>query len=81
MMMMVASMLIKVTVLIAAVLVGTRLARNSCAAVRHLLLAVAFAVLLILPAASIIAPPIRVALPIALHEAIEPLDEPTGAIG
>ena len=59
------SILAKVTVTTALALVGTRLARRSRAAVRHALLAAAFAVLLVLPIASLIGPSIRIAVPIA----------------
>src|ERR1700682_2668017 len=51
-----ASIITKVTLTMALTLVGVRLARKSRAAVRHLLLAAGFAVLLALPMASIAVP-------------------------
>jgi len=59
----VASILAKVTVTTALGLIGVRLARGCRAAVRHALLAGAFAVLLALPVASVVAPPVRIAVP------------------
>src|ERR1700687_3531463 len=53
---MAASIITKVTLTMALTLVGVRLARKSRAAVRHLLLAAGFAVLLALPMASIAVP-------------------------
>jgi uncharacterized protein (TIGR03435 family) len=63
--MLIASILIKVTVTLALALGAVHLARNSRAAVRHVLLAAAFAVILVLPLASIVAPSVRVEVPIA----------------
>ena len=57
-----AAILVKVTVTMALALVLVRLARGSRAAVRHAVLAAAFGAILALPAASILAPPIRIAL-------------------
>ncbi len=57
--------LVKVTIATALGLIGARLARGSRAAVRHALLAATFGVLLLLPLASVVAPPVRVAVPIA----------------
>lgn len=57
------SMVVKATLIAALGLIGARLARGSRAAARHALLAATFAVLLILPAASLWAPPVRIALP------------------
>ena len=51
-----ASIVAKATVTTALALIAVRLARRSCAALRHALLAAAFAVLLALPVASIVAP-------------------------
>src|SRR5688572_10106151 len=68
------SILLKVTVILALALAGTRLARHSRAAVRHVLLAASFAVLLMLPLASLVAPAVRIAMPAAVQEAIAPLD-------
>jgi uncharacterized protein (TIGR03435 family) len=58
-----ASILAKATVAMALALIGARLAQRSRAAVRHALLAAAFGVVLVLPVASIVAPPIRIAVP------------------
>ncbi len=52
------TLLVKATVVLVLALAGVRLARRSSAAVRHLLLAGAFAVLLLLPLASALAPPV-----------------------
>ncbi len=59
------SALAKVTITTALSLIGVRLLRGSRAAVRHALLAGAFGVLLVLPIASVVAPPVRIAVPIA----------------
>lgn len=71
-MMTLAAILIKVTVVLAIALVGTHLARKSPAAVRHALLTAAFAVLLGLPIASVVAPTIRISVPIAVQEIAVP---------
>jgi beta-lactamase regulating signal transducer with metallopeptidase domain len=55
-----ASIIAKATITMALTLVGVRLARKSRAAVRHLLLAAGFAVLLVLPIASIAVPSVSV---------------------
>jgi TonB family protein len=60
-----ASILAKATVIAALGLLATLVARRSRAAVRHALLAALFAVLLVLPIASLVAPPVRIALPAA----------------
>jgi TonB family protein len=54
----------RVTIVMALAFIGTRLARRSRAAVRHVLLTVAFGALLVLPAASVIVPAVRIAVPI-----------------
>jgi bla regulator protein BlaR1 len=59
------TILAKATLVIGVALAGARLAHNSRAAVRHLVLASAFVVLLVLPLASIVAPPVPVAVPVA----------------
>jgi bla regulator protein blaR1 len=59
------SILAKVTVTLAIALAATRLARRSRAAVRHIVLAGAFATLLALPIAAPFAPPLRVTVPLA----------------
>jgi bla regulator protein blaR1 len=64
----IASILAKATGVAAAALLGTWLARKSRAAVRHVLLAAAFAVLLALPIGSLVAPPLRVEVPSAATE-------------
>jgi uncharacterized protein (TIGR03435 family) len=60
-----ASILVKATVTTALALAGTRLARRSPAALRHVLLTAAFAMLLALPIAVIILPSVSVAVPVA----------------
>ncbi|SPE27873.1 membrane hypothetical protein [Candidatus Sulfopaludibacter sp. SbA3] len=57
-----ASVVVKVTVTTAMALAGAWLARRRRAAERHALLAAAFGVLLVLPVASIVAPPVRIAV-------------------
>lgn len=57
-----ASIVAKATVIALLALIGTRLARRSRAAVRHVLLAAAFGALLLLPVASMVAPPVRIAV-------------------
>ena len=57
-----ASIFVKATATAGLALIGTRLARRSRAAVRHALLAAAFSVLLLLPAASVVAPPVLIAV-------------------
>jgi TonB family protein len=67
-----AAIVAKATVATALSLASARLASRSRAAVRHALLAAAFGVLLALPIASIVAPPVRIAVPAAAHQRIEP---------
>jgi len=59
------AILAKATVVTVVALGCTRLARGSRAAARHLALAAAFAVLLLLPVASLVGPSLRVEIPIA----------------
>src|SRR5262249_25318894 len=59
-----AAVLVKATVVTLAALAATRLARRTRAAVRHVLLAATFAVLLALPLASLVVPSIAVPLPV-----------------
>jgi hypothetical protein len=59
----------KVTVIVACGLIGVRLLRRNRAAVRHVMLAAAFGVILLLPVASLIAPPVRIVVPAARHNA------------
>lgn len=77
----VASILAKVTVIMALALIGTWLARRNRAASRHVLLVAAFAVLLILPIASVVGPSIQVAVPMRAPEEIVPAVEPVGNSG
>ncbi len=57
-----ASIVAKATVIAGFALIGTRLARQSRAAVRHVLLASAFGALLLLPVISIVAPPLKIGI-------------------
>jgi uncharacterized protein (TIGR03435 family) len=63
-----ASVVTKATVIAALGLIGARLARRSRAALRHVLLAAMFGVLLLLPAASILTPTVRIAVPAVPQE-------------
>lgn len=72
--MMTISLLLKATVILGAALGATWLARRNRAAVRHLLLASSFAMLLVLPAASLVSPTVDVAMPATIESAIDPLD-------
>src|ERR1041384_777581 len=65
-------MIIRATAVLVLALVATRLARRSCASVRHVILAACFAVLLVLPISSIVDPMIRIPLPIAIQNTIVP---------
>jgi TonB family protein len=67
-----ASIVAKATVATALCLLGTWLARRSRAAVRHALLTAAFGVLLLLPIASLVAPPVRIALRPATQQRTAP---------
>jgi TonB family protein len=67
-----ASIVAKATVTAALGLIGAWLARRSRAAVRHALLAAAFGVMLMLPFASVVAPPVRIALPAVAQERVVP---------
>ena len=58
-----ASIVAKATLITVLALIATRMVRRSRAAVRHTLLAAAFVVLLGLPVAALVAPPIRIAVP------------------
>jgi bla regulator protein blaR1 len=58
-----ASVVAKATIVLALVLVGGLVARQSRASIQHAIVAAGFAVLLALPAVSIVAPPIQVPLP------------------
>jgi len=67
-----ASIVVKVTVAMALALIGTWLAPRSRAAVRHALLAAAFGVMLMLPVASMVAPPVRIAVPVVPQDRAVP---------
>src|SRR6185437_4169201 len=60
-----ASIIVKATIVISIALIAAYFARHNRASVRHAILAAGFAVLLVLPIAAIIAPPLHIALPIA----------------
>jgi uncharacterized protein (TIGR03435 family) len=67
------SIILKATLILGFALIGAGLARRSRASMRHAILAAAFGVLLLLPAASIFAPPLRIPLRVAsAREPIEP---------
>src|SRR5688500_13718879 len=59
------SLVVKATVVMTLALVAVWVARRSRASVRHMLLAVAFGVLLILPVAAVMVPVVPVTLPIS----------------
>jgi beta-lactamase regulating signal transducer with metallopeptidase domain len=69
---MLAPILMKVTVVLAVAVVAAGLARRSSAAVRHVILAAAFVVMLVLPFASLVAPKITVTVPVAVQEKVAP---------
>src|SRR5215471_18625749 len=66
------TILLKVTLTTVMALVATYFAKRSAAAVRHVLLAAAFALLLALPIASIVAPSIAIPLPITSNQVVSP---------
>ena len=68
------SILLKVTITMLLALAAVRVSKHRPAAVRHVVLAAAFAVVLLLPIASIVAPSIRVPVPAAVQQAIAPMD-------
>jgi bla regulator protein blaR1 len=68
----------KTTFVLAAGLFAIRLARNSRAAVRHLLLAVTFAVAALVPVASVLVPSVDIAWPLPTQATSTP---PSGVIG
>jgi uncharacterized protein (TIGR03435 family) len=72
--MMTLSILLKVTVTMLLAIGAVRASKHSPAAVRHVVLAAAFAVVLLLPIASIIAPTIRVPVPAVVQDALIPVD-------
>ena len=67
-----ASILVKVTLTVLLALAGVWFARRRCAATRHALLAAVFGILLALPAASLLAPPVRMKVPAEARERMEP---------
>jgi TonB family protein len=67
-----ASIVTKATVATALGLIFAWMARRSRAAMRHALLAAVFGMLLALPIASIVTPPVRIAVPAAAPERIAP---------
>src|SRR5690348_10767360 len=82
-----ASIIVKATIAISIALVAATLARHSRASVRHAILAAGIAVLLGLPIAAVIAPPLHIALPIAqgssapTTNSVQSFDETTPAPG
>src|SRR5580765_83440 len=68
------SILLKVTATTVVALALVRLARRRQAAFRHVLLAAAFGVLIVLPVAAVAAPTKRVAVPVAAHLAAATAD-------
>ena len=73
-----ASIFAKVTIVLALALAGTRLARNRrAAAARHVLLAAAFAVILVLPLASLVAPAVPVEVPMTAQVGLVPVPPET----
>ena len=74
---MILAMLAKATVILSAGLVGAWQARGSRAAVRHAVLAASFAVLLVLPIASMVVPPVRVAVTVMPSVFAETIEEAT----
>jgi TonB family protein len=73
-----ASILAKITLTTALGVLGAWLARQSRAAVRHTILSAAFAMLLAVPIASFVAPPVRIALTTAAPQPI--VAAPAGTI-
>jgi uncharacterized protein (TIGR03435 family) len=62
-----ASIVVKVTLITALALFATWLARGSRAAVRHALLAAMFGVILLLPLASVVVPPVHLGVPVTIE--------------
>ena len=60
--------IVKATVITTIALLAVRLVRGSRAAVRHTVLSAAFAILLVLPVAVLVAPPVRVTVPAAVEK-------------
>lgn len=72
------SILVKVTLTTTLTLIGVRFAAKSRAAVRHLALTAGFALLVIVPLASLVAPAIRVEMPIGPAEVRRSTATPSG---
>jgi uncharacterized protein (TIGR03435 family) len=68
------SIVAKATLIVVTGLMGSWLARGSRAAVRHAVLAGAFAVMLALPIVSMVVPPVRVAVPVMPSVFVETVD-------
>src|SRR6187200_1979458 len=73
--MMTAALLLKATAILTLALAATWVTRGSRAALRHVLLAAGFAMLLLLPAVSTISPVVTVTVPAALQNTIEPFHD------
>jgi uncharacterized protein (TIGR03435 family) len=58
------SIVVKITAIMTLALSAARLARGSCAAARHALLATVFGVALVMPIASLVEPPVHFAVPV-----------------
>ncbi|MDR3701403.1 MAG: TonB family protein [Candidatus Sulfopaludibacter sp.] len=67
-----ASMVVKATLLVTLGLIGSAIAGRSRASVRHSLLAATFGVLLLLPVAAIVAPPVRLVVHVAEQKRAPP---------
>ena len=67
------AIIVKITITMVLALIGTRLMRRSRAALRHALLAAAFAVLLVLPIATVAVPPVPIAIPMVVQHRAAPL--------
>ena len=67
-----ASIVVKATFVISIALIAAYSARHSRASIRHATLIAGFAVLLALPVAAIVAPPIHIALPVAQNSSTLP---------
>jgi hypothetical protein len=67
-----ASLVAKVTVTTAIGLMAAWLARGTCAAVRHVVLVATLGVTLVLPIASMVAPRVRVAVPVMVDSRTPP---------
>jgi bla regulator protein blaR1 len=70
----------KVTILLALALVAVRMARTARASVRHMLLAATFAMLAVLPIASVAMPPVAIDIPISVVESAELLSSSTNSV-